>query len=147
MVTSGTPTSALHQRRSNWLFVGHMDQIQSLIARVDQRDNLGDIRLEIIDVITHYLEQNKASLGYWELTHLTNALGSLSMNISASRQPTYGGLRLCLFDVEKAITAHTVERSEYDATRRMATPISPDMLMQTLMSLLARVTARDTDTV
>jgi hypothetical protein len=61
------------------------------------------------------------------------------MNVNSPSQPTYGGLRLCLYDLEKALTAHTVERTDYDAIRQMAAPISSSMLLETLATIRAQI--------
>ncbi len=83
--------------------VGLMQNIESLLQRLDDGDDLDGARNAIADLISVQLQAMKDSLGYWETTHLANAIAALSLNVHSLRQPTTAWLRLCLVDLEKVL--------------------------------------------
>jgi len=64
---------------------------------------IGEIRLDITDLIADRLHQVRESLGYWEKAHFANAIAALSWNINSRHQPTTSWLRHCLVNLEKAL--------------------------------------------
>jgi hypothetical protein len=119
-----------------------MQAIDSLLSQLDGETDLDEIRAAIADLIKTKIEAKKASLGYWELAHFTNAIGSLSLNVNSPTQPTYAGLRVCLLDLKKAISPEVRMPSEYDAIRKLADPISPDLLIESLSLVCQKISAQ-----
>lgn len=88
-----------------------MQEVDALLKRLNDQGDLGEIRLDIADLIADRLNQMRESLGYWEKAHFANAISSLSRNINSRHQPTTSWLRHCLVNLEKALV-HADERNE-----------------------------------
>lgn len=80
-----------------------MQSIDAIRDRLEQGGNLDDIRCAIADLLLAYLERSKTTRNVLALDHLTNADGTLTLNVNSMQQPTKAGLPLCLADIEKAI--------------------------------------------
>jgi hypothetical protein len=72
-------------------------------ALVDPAD-LHLIRASIADMIFRHLQAAEHSLDAWQKAHFLNAISALALNVNSLQQPTVSWLRLCLVDLEKAIT-------------------------------------------
>jgi len=66
--------------------------------------NVPAIRSAIVDLMFHHLRATEESLDDWQKVHFLNAISALALNVNSLQQPTASWLRLCLVDLEKAIT-------------------------------------------
>jgi hypothetical protein len=103
--------------------VESIESIDELRQQIAAGGELTSIRIRILTSILKQLKEHKKPLDDWEKTHFSNAIGSLGLNIHASQQPTFAWLRLCLSDLEKAITPalrdphfHLSDPSMHDVT-------------------------------
>lgn len=99
-----------------------MQEVDAILKRLNDQGDLGEIRLDIADLIADRLNQVRGSLGYWEKAHFANAIASLSRNINSRHQPTTSWLRHCLVNLEKALVPadqwnenYTPKNAELDA--------------------------------
>jgi hypothetical protein len=51
-----------------------MHDIDSILEKLNEDANIGEIRNTIADLIVDHLQKVRSSLGYWEKTHFTNAI-------------------------------------------------------------------------
>jgi hypothetical protein len=54
--------------------------VDALLRRLNAGDDLGEIRLDIADLIEAKPHEVRPSLGYWEKTRLANAITTLAWN-------------------------------------------------------------------
>ena len=80
-----------------------MEEIDILFARLDQDQNIDQIRLDIADLIWKCLINKRDTFGYWEKVHLANAIGLLARNVLFLRQSSTFLLRLSLINVKMAL--------------------------------------------
>lgn len=80
-----------------------MKDVDAILKRLNDQGDLGEIRLDIADLIADRLHRVRKSLGYWEKAYFNNAIDALSRNINSRYQPTTSWLRHCLVNLEKAL--------------------------------------------
>jgi hypothetical protein len=115
-----------------------MDSIKTIFDQLDQNCDLHIVRCAIADLITHHLLRTKSSNNALALAHFTNAVGSLTLNINSSRQPTKAGLSVCLLDLEKAIEAIDHQNGAYDLRVKRAESVTYDMLIEAVCGIRAK---------
>jgi len=93
-----------------------MDEIDILFMRLDQDQNIDDVRLDIADLIAKCLNEKRDNFGYWEKAHIANAIALLAQNVFSSRQPTTAWLRASLVNLDKALVPPDQRSETY--TRR-----------------------------
>jgi hypothetical protein len=112
-----------------------MQTFDSLLLQLNDLQNISALRVELVLLIFQNLYLLKDSLDDWEKDHFGNAISSLALNVNSMQQPTNAWLRLCLIDLEKALTPKG-ERNE--RSFRPGTDVadrSYDQLAATLDSL------------
>lgn len=113
-----------------------MESITAIRAQLAQDGDLNTIRCAISDLIIHHLQRSKASHNVGALDHLTNAVGTLSLNVTTTRQPTTAGLVLCLRDIEKAMEElDNPENDTYQLNRKRAEAVTYDMLTEAVQRI------------
>jgi hypothetical protein len=106
-----------------------VEKIQSILKKLETEGNIASVRTEILDLILECLEAKKDTLGDWERTHFSNAIGALGLNIHSVQQPTIAWLRLCLIDLEKAMAP----ANQRDPKFRSPDPSMRDVTFEQLM--------------
>jgi hypothetical protein len=79
-----------------------MEEIDALFQRLNEGNDIGEIRNDIADLISQCLQQMQGALDYWEKLYFAHAIAALGWNKVPGAQPTPVWLRLCLVDLEKA---------------------------------------------
>ena len=122
-----------------------MKIIQSIIAKLEQDADLNVIRCAIADLIIHYSEYSKTMNNLAALDHLINAVGSLTLNINATRQPSALGLKVCMVDIEKAITELSNSTETYQVRARRVEALSFDLLLEAAHAIHKKVCRTEID--
>ncbi|MDQ9171494.1 hypothetical protein Q8A64_13860 [Oxalobacteraceae bacterium R-40] len=113
-----------------------MECIHSILDQLEQGSNLDDIRCANADLLLVYLKRSKATHNVLARDHLTNAVGTLTLNVNSFQQPTKAGLPLCLADLEKAIAELDDESANgYQLHRKRADAVTYDMLMRAVQAI------------
>lgn len=112
-----------------------MEDLTTFITRLENGEDLNLIRCEIADLITHQLQRSRATSHVAALMHLTNAVGSLTLNVNSTRQPTMAGLQVCLMDLEKAIAALDAKSKNYELRGKRAEAITYDLLIEAVRAI------------
>jgi hypothetical protein len=81
-----------------------IQRFDSLFLQVNDLDNIPAFRVQLVLMIFQNLYRLRDSLDDWGKDHFENAINSLALNVDSMRQPTNAWLRLCLIDLEKALT-------------------------------------------
>jgi len=90
-----------------------MDNIHSLIERVDRDSDLDKLRLDIANTVAAGLVDSRDSFGYWEKAHFARAISALAWNVSISRRQATSWLKLCLASLELAYTPKEKRYEDY----------------------------------
>lgn len=112
-----------------------MSEIDAILSLIDDNADLTEIRLRIADEIIRQLRGKRHALGYWEIAHFTNAIGSLSINLNAPAQPTAAWLKTCVIDLEKAMLPPDARDDAYIPRARTAEPLNYEQLMQAIQTV------------
>ena len=119
-----------------------MEEIDKLFERIDQGQNVDQIRIDIADLIGKSLYSMCDSFGYWEKVHMANAIGLLAWNINASLQhPSANAtfwLRLSLVNGEKAFVPHDQRSENGTHVNGRLDAITFDQLLADIISLGAK---------
>jgi hypothetical protein len=108
-----------------------MISVSSIRRQLEQSCDLNMIRCAIADLIIHQLQHSQAAHNLAALDHLTNAVGTLTLNVDSTRQPTQTGLPLCLRDIEQAIAELDGESDDsYTLLRKRAEAVIYHMLTE-----------------
>lgn len=113
-----------------------LKEVGAILQRLDQGDDLGNIRRAIADLIEAKLRAAGPSLGDWEKKHFATAISALGWSTVSQQQPTATALRLCLVSVEKALVP-AAQRSENDVPQNSGT-ITFEQLLATLDAARSR---------
>jgi hypothetical protein len=81
-----------------------MKPFDSLYRQVNDLDNIPAFRVQLVELIFQHLHRLGNALDDWEKDHFGNAIDALGLNVNSKQQPTNVWLRLCLIDLEKALT-------------------------------------------
>jgi hypothetical protein len=92
--------------------------IDAIRMELDDVASLRNTRTDIVDLIWHHLHASQDSLDDWQKVHFLNAISALALNLNSLQQPTASWLRLCLVDLEKAITP-AYQRGEHSIPRNI----------------------------
>lgn len=79
-----------------------MEKIDALFEKLNQNQNVNEIRVDIVDLIMECLNEIRSNFGNWEKIHLANAIALLAQNIYSTHQPSNAWLRASLVYVEKS---------------------------------------------
>jgi hypothetical protein len=90
-----------------------MQPFDSLFLQVNDLANISAFRVQLVLLIFQNLSPLRDSLDQWEKDHFGNAINSLALNVDSMRQPTNAWLRLCLIDLEKALTPKEQRNDRY----------------------------------
>jgi hypothetical protein len=90
-----------------------MQAFDSLFLQVNDLANISAFRVQLVLMIFQNLYPLRDSLDHWEKDHFGNAINSLALNVDSMRQPTNAWLRLCLIDLEKALTPKEERNDRY----------------------------------
>jgi hypothetical protein len=90
-----------------------MQAFDSLFLQVNDLANISAFRVQLVLMIFQNLYPLRDSLDHWEKDHFGNAINSLALNVDSMRQPTNAWLRLCLIDLEKALTPKGERNDRY----------------------------------
>jgi hypothetical protein len=90
-----------------------MQAFDSLFLQVNDLANISAFRIQLVLMIFQNLYPLRDSLDHWEKDHFGNAINSLALNVDSMRQPTNAWLRLCLIDLEKALTPKEERNDRY----------------------------------
>jgi hypothetical protein len=113
-----------------------MESIRSIHDQLEQGGDLDDIRCAIADLLLVHHKRSKATHNVLALDHLTNAVGTLTLNVNSIRQPTKAGLPLCLVDIEKAMVEFDDDTgNSYQLHRKRADAVTYDMLMGAVQAI------------
>ncbi|WP_047542104.1 hypothetical protein [Methylotenera versatilis] len=80
-----------------------MVEVDELIERLDQNQNIDRVRLDILNLISKCLNDLRGTFGCWEKEHMAKAIVFLSYNFSSHPSSTFW-LRTSLSYVEKAFS-------------------------------------------
>lgn len=116
----------------------NMEQVDAILRRIDANEDLGGIRLDIVDLIADQLQRKRQSLGYWEKAHFAHAISALGWNLNARYQPTTSWLRLCLVDLEKALVPADQRNENYTPRDAQLDALTYEQLMQAVEALGGR---------
>lgn len=97
--------------------------------------NVPAIRSAIVDLILHHLQAAEHALDDWQKVHFLNAISALALNVNSLQQPTASWLRLCLVDLEKAITPAYQRSDDLPARNIDLELITYERLMEALDSI------------
>ena len=112
-----------------------MPNVDSILQQLDENRDIKEVRAAVADLIEHYLEALKGSLGYWEKAHIANAIAALAWNINSRHQPTSAWLRLCLVNVEKALVPANQRNENYTQRDKQLEALTYDKLTEDINSL------------
>jgi hypothetical protein len=90
-----------------------MQPFDSLFLQANDLANISPFRVQLVLLIFQNLYPLRDSLDHWEKDHFGNAINSLALNVDSMRQPTNAWLRLCLIDLEKALTPKEERNDRY----------------------------------
>jgi hypothetical protein len=112
-----------------------MKSIETIFNELDKNGDLNVIRCDIADLIIQQLERSKTLNNVAALSHLTNAVGTLNLNVHSSRQPSTAGLEICLKDLQKAI--ETIDRNErrFNLRIKRVEQVTYDMLIEAVRTI------------
>lgn len=80
-----------------------MQEVDSILEKLDNDGDIVEIRIAIADLIIDQLRRVRGSFGYLEKFFFASAIAAFAFNIGSRYQPTNSWLRLCLVDLEKAL--------------------------------------------
>jgi hypothetical protein len=118
-----------------------MQPFDSLFLQVNDLTNISAFRVQLVLMIFQNLYPLRDSLDHWEKDHFGNAINSLALNVDSMRQPTNAWLRLCLIDLEKALTPKEERNDRYfrPGAEADAADRSYEQLLATLDSIARKV--------
>jgi hypothetical protein len=105
------------------------------------RDALPDLanvpaaRSAIVDLLLYHLHAAQHTLDDWQKVHFLNAISALALNVNSLQQPTVSWLRLCLVDLEKAITPQYQRSNDLPPRNIDLELITYERLMEALDSI------------
>lgn len=112
-----------------------MHDIDSILEKLDENGDIGDIRRAIADLIVDRLQKVRNSLGYWEKAYFANAIAALAWNTNSSSQPTTSWLRLCLVNLEKAHVPAEQRNENYTPRDSQLDSLTFDQLMNAIVEV------------
>jgi hypothetical protein len=92
---------------------GIMEPFDSLYRQVNDLDNISAFRVQLVELISQHLHRLGDALDDWEKDHFSDAIVALGLNVNSKQQPTNVWLRLCLIDLEKALTPKGERKGRY----------------------------------
>lgn len=94
-----------------------MESLQQLRTMLNDDCDVQAVRAAIVRFLRDRLRSQRDTLDAWQAAHYVDAVGALSLNVHAVRQPTTAWLRLCVADLEQAAVpaAERRERAMPDA--------------------------------
>jgi hypothetical protein len=113
--------------------------IESIRAALADPANIGPVRAAIVDLIFRHLETARDSLDGWQRVHFLDAISALALNVNSLQQPTTSWLRLCLVDLEKAITPEYQRCGELPPRNIDLELVTYERLMDALDSIGRRI--------
>jgi hypothetical protein len=116
-----------------------MQPFDSLFLQVNDLTNISAFRVQLVLLIFQNLYRLRDSLDDWEKDHFGNTINSLALNVDSMRQPTNAWLRLCLLDLEKALTPKEERNKRYFRPGPDAADRSYEQLVATLDSIGRKV--------
>lgn len=109
-----------------------MNEVDAILKRLNDQGDLGEIRLDIADLIADRLRQVRESLGYWEKAHFANAIAALSRNMNSRHQPTTSWLRHCLVNLKKALVPADQRNENYTPQNAQLDALTFEQLVEAL---------------
>jgi hypothetical protein len=116
-----------------------MQPFDSLFLQVNELTNIPASRVQLVLLIFQNLYRLRNSLDQWEKDHFGVAINWLTLNVDSMRQPTNAWLRLCLIDLEKALTPKEEHYERYFRPEADVAGRSYEQLVATLDSIGRKV--------
>jgi hypothetical protein len=123
-----------------------MTQISDLIDRFQDVERLYEVdkipvlRQEIVELIREGLNDSGKNLDdVRPKKHFANAISWLSLNVHSLIQPSTAWLRLCLMDLENAITPATLRSLAESGKNSQVTELSYEQLLDALHSVEVKI--------
>lgn len=107
-----------------------MHTVDAILMQLESGCDLNLVRSAIAELALHHLQRSKECNNINALVHFTNAIGSLTLNVNATRQPITAGLHTALMDLELAIAAIESNETRHDLRVKRAKQITHDMLIE-----------------
>jgi hypothetical protein len=114
-----------------------MTEVDAIFRRLRDKEDLGEIRIEIADLIIRCLSTLQNRFGYWEKAHIAHAIANLSRNMSSNHQPTNAWLNLCLVTIEKAMVPSGERNDHYTPRDTQLDAFSWEQLMEEIQQVRA----------
>ena len=114
---------------------GTLQEIDRLFERLDQNQNIDQIRLDIADLIAKCLNKKRDTFGYWEKAHMANAIAFLALNVASSSQSTTSWLRASLVNIEKAFVLKDQRSESYTRKDNRLDLLTFDQLLDDIRKL------------
>jgi hypothetical protein len=116
-----------------------MQPFDLLFLKVNDLTNIPASRVQLVLLIFQNLYRLRYSLDQWEKDHFGVAINWLALNVDSMRQPTNAWLRLCLIDLEKALTPKEERYERYFRPEADVAGRSYEQLVATLDSIGRKV--------
>jgi hypothetical protein len=123
----------------HFLSCGIMEPFDSLYRQVNDLDNIPAFRVQLVGLIFQHLHRLGNALDNWEKDHFSDAIVALGLNVNSKQQPTNVWLRLCLIDLEKALTPKELRNDRNFRPAPSAVDRSYDELVEKLDSINQRI--------
>lgn len=119
-----------------------MHSVNAILLQLPNMHKLDAVRWAVVELIREQLHLRREVLDEWEALHFANAITMLAMNINALHQPTTAWLRLCLVDLQHALTPEG-KRPAPPAHHTESAPPTYDMLIDALDAVMRQLDRRD----
>jgi len=116
-----------------------MQNIDSILQKIENKEDIRDIRKAIADLIVDRLKLLRDSFGYWEKFFIANAIINLNSNINLLHQPRTFLLRICLFNLEKAFIPATERNETYVRKDKQIDSLTYEQFMEEIESILVNL--------
>lgn len=119
--------------------------LENLLTQLDKECDLGEIRSAIVDLIIHHLEARGSELDEHEMAHFVNAVGSLTHAVDSNQAPKAANFRVCLMDLQKAISLASNVSSENNRRPKIPHLVTYDLLMMAALACKSPQTDADSE--
>jgi len=119
-----------------------MHSVNAILLQLPNMNKLDAVRWAVVELIREQLHRRRDSLDEWEASHFANAITMLAMNVNALHQPTTAWLRLCLVDLQNALTPDGA-RPAAPVRDANSAPITFELLMEALDAIVRQLDRRD----
>lgn len=112
-----------------------MDEFDTLDDRIDQAQDVDDVRLEIADLIGRLVADRRDRVGYWEKFWFDEALRSLAQNIAQGQRDSTTWLRAALVATRNAVAPDDRRDPDYAPRDARIEALSADQLLARVRGL------------